>query len=148
MTFAAPGAGPVRRLERTSRILLAVAAAWAAGLLVAALAVPFYAGQATSATRSPGGALTTETAASHATLLAVDGPGVLLPLSGPLVAVALVSVALSRRRRAGRAGPGPVATTVVVALLALTALGMLTVGVFFLPVDVALAVACSRARRP
>jgi hypothetical protein len=125
-----------------------VAAAWALGIVVAALTVPFYSGESISRTTSATGTLTTTTTSSHATLVEVNGSRVLIPVAVPLIAVAFVTAALGHRRRAGKTGPGLLATTILVLLGAGTLVAMLSTGVFVLPVDALLLAACSRASHP
>jgi hypothetical protein len=130
--------------------MLASAAAWAAGIVAAAVTVPFYSGESSSRTSSAtvGRTFTTTVTSSHATLVQVNGPGVLIPVAVPLIAVAFVAAALSYRRRAGKTGPGPVATSILVLLGAGTLLAMLSIGVAVLPVDALLLAACGRASLP
>ena len=91
----------------------------------------------------------TETATStgtvahgSATLLEANGPGVLLVVAVPLVASAIVSLALWRRRAAR--GAGPVAWTCVGVLAGFNLLAMLSIWLFILPVTVCLLVVCAR----
>lgn len=141
-----------RSPDRPTRVLLWIGAAWSAALVVAALLVPAYTTGATSSpgplgTGSPKGPPALSTTA---TLVQVNGIKVLALVGLPLVVVALVAWALGRRRARGQAGAGPVAwtLTVLVGLFALA--GMLTIGIFVLPVAVLLVVACARqvALRP
>jgi hypothetical protein len=127
--------------------MLASAAAWAVGIVVAVLTVPLYSGGSISGTTSATGdrTFTTTITSSHATLVQVNGPRILIPIAVPVLAVALVAAALSHRRRAGKAGPGLVATTVLLLLGAGTLVAMLSIGVFVLPVDALLLAACLRA---
>ena len=122
-------------MARRARAALTLAAVWGAGLLVAAVTVPVYAVESGGTARG-GGLLTSS---GSATLVEVNGPGVLIVAAAPLLATVLVAVLLSAqtRRRAAR-----VAAWAPVGLLAgLAVLGLATVGVFLLPVVVALAVA-------
>ncbi len=73
---------------------------------------------------------------SAQTLLQVNGPPVLVPLSLPFLAVVAVALLLPKHPR--------LAGAVTVLVLVFCLLGMLTVGVFVLPVAILLAVACSR----
>ena len=127
----------IPKLDWPSRIMLVSAAAWALGLGVAALTVPFY-----SESGSP--FLTT----SNATLVQVNGPKSLIPIAVPLLAVVVVATALSHRRKNQKTGPGAVAIIVVALLCVGTFLAMLSIGVFFVPVDVLVLIACVRAFNP
>lgn len=115
-------------------IALAVAFIWSIGLLVAAAVVPVYSG--TSET-SPGGHERHHTG----TLVEVNGSGVLLAVGVPLLATILVSFALLAR--GAYKGAGPIAWTLVGLLGAFNVLGMLTIGVFLVPITACLVVACA-----
>ena len=117
---------------RSERVALAVALVWSAGLLVGAAVAPVY--ETSTSTGS--------VAQGSATLVEANGPGVLLAVAIPLVAAAIVSLALWRRR-ADR-GAGPVAWTCAVVLAGFTLLAMLTIGIFILPVTLILLVVCAR----
>ena len=129
---------------KTARIALAGATLWSLALVVAALTVPVYSGESES-TDSTGATVTTSTSA---TLVGENGWWGLVVASVPLVACLVVAALLL--------GPGGrtarVAAVVVVVLLGIgTLLGMLSIGIFVLPVTVALAVAVASApadRRP
>jgi hypothetical protein len=117
--------------------LLLSAALWSVGLVAAALLVPVYDSEASH----PGG-----TAPSvSATLVHVNGLRVLIPVGVPLVVVGLVASALRYRRSRGKQGAGVLAW-VFASLLGLLALvGMLTIGIFVLPVAVVVTVVCVSA---
>ena len=85
---------------------------------------------------------------SSATLVEVNGPGVLGLVGLPLLAVGVVGASLWRRHAHGKGGAGPVAWTVVGLLSALTAVAMLSIGVFMVPVTGLLIVACVLAIGP
>jgi hypothetical protein len=125
-----PREGRPGRLERVS---LAIAAVWGAGLLAAAVVVPVY----SSAGVSSSGAV------SHgsATLVGVNGWGVLLVVSVPLVATAMVGGALWRR--GSRPGAGVLAWTAAGLLAVFNVLALASIGVFVLPVTACLFVACA-----
>jgi hypothetical protein len=125
------------RLDRTTRIMLGGAAIWTLGLVAAALTVPFYRGRSTSGSTSvgSGGTSATITTSSPATLVQVNGFRVLVPVAIPFLAVVLVAVALSRRRKAHKTGPGPMASVVVALLGAGTIVAILSVGIFVVPAD-------------
>jgi len=127
------------RFGRPERVSLTIALVWGAGLVIAALAAPVY---QTSGASSSGGATD-----GSATLVGVNGWGALIAASAPLVAALLIGGLLWQR--AERAGAGVLAWTVVGLLGCFNALAMASIGVFVLPVTLALVVACStHARRP
>ena len=129
---------------KTARIALAGATLWSLALLVAALTVPVYSGESES-TDSTGATVTTS---ASATLVGENGWWGLVVAGVPLVACLVVAALLL--------GPGGrnarITAVVVVVLLGIgTLLGMLSIGIFVLPVTVALAVAVASAsadRRP
>jgi hypothetical protein len=127
---AEPREGRLGRLERVS---LAVAAVWGAGLLAGAVVVPVY-----SSAGVPGSG-----AVSHgsATLVGVNGWGVLLVASVPLAATAMVGGALWRR--GSRSGAGVLAWTIAGLLAVFNVLALASIGVFVIPVTACLFVACA-----
>ena len=125
------------RADRPTRILLATAALWGVGLVIAAAVAPAY--RSTSASSS--GTVTH----TSATLVQENGVRVLAPVSAPLLAVGAVTFSLWHRRRREQRGAGTLAWTVVALLGGFTLLAMLSIGVFILPVVVLVAVACARA---
>lgn len=110
-----------RGFDGVNRALLVGAALWSAALIVVGCLV----------------------SAAGGTIVQQNGPIVLVPLGVPLVAVAVVSLALALRRRPGA---GPVAWTAAVALGVLALVGMLTIGLFVVPAAVLVVVACSRSQ--
>src|SRR5262245_39132033 len=127
------------RFGRLEGISLAIALAWGAGLVVAALLVPAY----QSSSVSSSGTVTN----GSATLVGVNGWGALLVAGAPLAAAAVTGYALWRR--AGRQGAGVVAWTITGLLVCFNFLAMLSIGVFVLPVTLALVVACgTHGRKP
>lgn len=125
-----------RRLGRASSIALLGAAMWGLGLVVAGFLVPAY----QSTEMSSSGELTQSTE----TLVGMNGPGVVVVLSVPFLATLLVAAALlARSRRA--ALPFAWGLTALLALFNL--LGMLTIGIFILPVTAALVVACTMSSK-
>ena len=132
---------------RKTIVALGLAALWSIALLVAAAVVPVYqsssASSSTSAS-SPAGATDQHAIAtsSSATLVEENGSGVLGVVGMPLLAVVVVSTSLWRRHAHGKGGPGPVAWIVVGLLSALTAVAMLSIGIFMVPVTGLLVVAC------
>jgi hypothetical protein len=82
---------------------------------------------------------------SH-TLVQINGVRVLLLVALPLVAVALVALSLWRRGVRGNPGAGVVAWTLTGVVGALSLLGILTIGMFILPIAVLFLVVCGRTR--
>jgi hypothetical protein len=118
--FGVDPVGPSRpsRPSQAPVWLLGAAAAWSVGLIVAGLSV------------SP-------------SLIQVNGGKVLVPLTMPLMVVLLISGLLWFRARRHVGGAGPLAW-VLSALLDLLALaGLLTIGIFVLPVAALVAIACA-----
>ena len=104
---------------------LVFAGFWGLALVIAAVTVPVY---------SSGGTLTE-----------VNGDGILAVVAIPLLVTVGVALALRHRYRTGRRGPGVVAPMLTGLVLIFCVLGMLTIGVFVLPVAIALVVACALA---
>jgi hypothetical protein len=126
-----------------STAALFVAGLWCIGLLIGAATLPAYQSTTASVLGASDGSVTSTT--RTATLLEVNGPGVLVVVSIPLTAVAVVSVLLLWRRRRRRNGAGPLAWTIVGLLGVLAFLGMLSIGIFILPAAALLALACATA---
>ena len=132
----------MHRLDRTSCVFLALAAAWSAVLVV--LAVVLHGG-ATAVLHSGTGAAPSTTTTAGSTLIQENGLKVLIPISVPLVAAAVVAYGLRRRRRRALPGAGPVSWGVTIAAGTACLVGLLTVGPYMVPVAVFLVLACSRA---
>ena len=127
------------RFGRLERISLAIALAWGTVLVIGAGLVPVY--QSSSVM---GSGTVTE---GSATLVAVNGWGVLLVAGAPLAAAVATGFALWRQR--GRPGAGFLAWAVTGLLACVNLLAMLSIGVFVLPVTLALVVACcTHGRKP
>ena len=103
---------------RRPRWLLSAAGVWSVGLLAAALLI-------------------------RPSLVQVNGPKVLLPVGAPLAVVVMVALALAVARRYPWRWPTVVAWVLAGLLDCLTLVGMLTIGVFLLPVAIAVTMACS-----
>ena len=131
MVKASPGLG------RASSVALLGAAIWGLGLVVAGFLVPAY----QSTNMSSSGELTQ----SSKTLVGMNGPGVAFVLALPLLVTVLVGCALLLR---GRRGAMPVAWALTALLAVFNVLGMLSIGVFVVPVTAALVVACASGSRP
>lgn len=136
---------------RRVTIALMLAALWSAGLIVAAAVAPAYESTSASSSVSVSGSGSPVTVTSPpqthttSTLLAENGPSVLILIAIPLFAVGAVAAALRRRHRHERSGAGPFAWTVVGLLGAFAFVGMMTIGLFILPVVGLLCFACGSA---
>jgi hypothetical protein len=133
---------PVFPWTRTSATALSFALVWSALLVVGALVLPSYGTSSQSASMdTTTGVTTTEPVTTGtATLVGVNGPGVLIVVGIPLVVTLLVGTALAfRRRRIG---------WVLTSILGFfTLLAMLSIGIFILPTTLALVVACAATER-
>jgi hypothetical protein len=118
-------------MGRTRSIAMAVALAWSAAVMVGAFVVPVY---STDGSAGPG----------SATLVGENGGWVAGLVSIPLVVTLFVGEALWKRRDAQTAGP--VAWTMTGLLIAFNLLAILSIGMFVLPVTIALVVACAQPR--
>lgn len=128
-----------RRFGRLGWISLAIALAAGTGLIIAALLAPVYQSQSVSSSE----AMTS----GSATLVGVNGWGALLVAGAPLAAAVVTGYGLWRR--AGRPGAGALAWTVTALLACFNLLAMATIGLFVVPVTVALLAACAaRGGRP
>ena len=129
-----------RSLSTGAKVALGIAAL-SALLVVGAFTVPVYTGVTYSASSSPDGTtVTTPAVNTSATLFEQNGWDSLV-IAVPLlltVATGTLLALRARRRWAGRAAWVPVGLCAALAVL-----GMLTIGVFIVPVVVALAVAVS-----
>lgn len=130
-----------RSLPLTARIALVAALAWCLVLLVGGFTFPVYGTSSSSASIDASGSATSTEVTSTATLVQVNGVTAAVVLGIPLVATLLVWALLHWRSRA--------AAWVVTAVLGvLTILALMSVGLFVLPVTIALVVACSSASSP
>jgi hypothetical protein len=123
---------PAGRFRRPEWVSLVIALACGGAVVIAALLAPFYQSVSTSSS----GTVTH----SSATLVGVNGWGVLLVTCAPLAAAVMTAGALWRR--AGRPGAGVTAWTVTGLLACVNAVALLSIGVFILPITAALVVAC------
>jgi hypothetical protein len=128
------------RYSRNTWVALGVAVVWGFLLVVAAFVAPVYGTSSGSAASGPDGTVSAATSEGTATLVEVNGYGVLVVVSVPLVAAVVVAWALAR----GRRRIGWVVTSV---LGVLNVLALLSVGIFFVPVTLALIVACASTPR-
>lgn len=129
----------MKRLERTTFMALLGAAFWGAILLAGAFFFPAFssAGEEVPAV----GAVTEAPVTTHTTaaLAGVSGADAIAAAGVPLLAAVAVAVAL---RLSSRRGAVPVAWILTGLLAAFNLLTMASVGLFFLPVTVALIIAC------
>ena len=128
----------VTRLGRVASVALVIAAVCGVALVVAGLLLSMY----ETTTEPSSGEVRHDTA----TLVAVNGPGVLVVLVVPLLVTLAVGSALWQGARRGAVAVA-VAWTFAGLLAAFNVLSMASIGVFFLPVTAALLVACA-VRRP
>jgi hypothetical protein len=124
-------------------IALAVALAWSVALLIAAVTVPVYSGTGTAGGSGSSAVVITHTSA---TLVGENGFAVLAVIAVPLLIVLAVGYLLWRRASDPAGGAGALAWTLTALLAAGNLLAMVTVGIFVLPVTVALVVACALSR--
>jgi len=117
-------------------VALGVAGLWGLGLLIAAVTVPVSSGSTVGASG---------VVESSATLVEENGDGVLAIVAIPLVVSLGVALALVYRYQTSRPGAGVVAPVLTGLVLILCLLGMLTIGVFMVPVAISLVVACALA---
>jgi hypothetical protein len=123
---------PGSRFGRLEWVSLAFALVWSTGLIIAAFRLPTYHSLSAAGSHTATG--------GSGTLVAVHGWGGLVVAAAPLAAAVVIACALWRRT--GHEGAGALAWTVTVLLICFNALAMLSVGVFVIPVTLALIVAC------
>jgi hypothetical protein len=116
------------------------AALWSLGVLVAALIAPVY----SSVGSSSSGAFSQ----SHSTLAEENGLWVLLPMATPLLVTLILAALLHARQKRGQSGAGTFGWLITGLLGAFALISLASVGVFVVPVAVALVVACAASTRP
>lgn len=123
------------RLGRVPSVMLLLAGCWSAALIIGAFFVPVYQSAKTPARHAP---------PSPDTLAGVNGPGVAAVIAVPLLVVLLTGIALwlSPRKVAL-----VIAWTGTGLLIAFNLMAMMSIGIFVLPVTVALVIACG-TRQP
>ncbi len=126
----------VARLGRVASLALLFAALYGAALIVGGFLAPVY--------ESTSGSSSGEATHGTDTLVGVNGLGVVIVLGLPLLMTLAVGCALWQGPRRGAI---PVAWTLTGLLAVFNLLAMLSIGVFVVPVTVALIVACG-TRRP
>lgn len=126
-------------LPRTARIALVLALVWSALLVLAAFTLPLYGISSESATVDGSGDV--DEVSGTATLVQVNGWTAVLVLVIPLAVTVLVALLLGVGGRGPRAG----AWGLTALLGVFTVLALLSVGLFMIPVVVALVVACASA---
>lgn len=122
-----------RRWRRGEIVALAVALGWSVALIVVVVVVPVYTWQESSSTNVVTG--------DSATLVEVNGTGVLLTVAVPLVLSAAVVGALWLR--GNRRGGGPLAWVCAGLCVAFTLVAMLSIGPLVVPVAGCLLYACA-----
>jgi hypothetical protein len=115
--------------------LTAAAFLWSVGLAVAALVAPVYSGTDTTS----GTGIPTVTTHSSSTLVGENGLGILLVLAVPTIVTVLVWLALHDKCSHARRTSGYVAWGLIGLLSAFCLLGVLSIGIFVLPVALLLA---------
>ena len=127
--------------SRSTSIALAFAVVWSAVLVLAAFVLPVYGTSSGSSTGDASGDQSTAvTTTGTATLVGVNGLGVLLVIGFPLIITLLVGAALAaRRRRLGWIITGVLCFFTVIALM--------SIGLFVAPTTLALVVACAATER-
>lgn len=125
--------GGMKRLERTTFMALLGAVGWSAVLLAGAFLFPAY---SSTGEEVPAAGAVTE---APATLAGVNGLGAVAAVGVPLLVTVAVAVALWLGTRRGAI---PVAWVLTGLLTAFTLITMASVGLFILPVTVALIIAC------
>jgi uncharacterized membrane protein YhaH (DUF805 family) len=126
-------ASVARNRWRLAVRLTCAALIWSLGLVVAAVFVPTYGGQTVS--DSNGLTLTARTAVQ------VHGLKAVIVVAVPVMATPVVAGALYRRRLDGWRHSAAVAWTAIVVVALVAVLGILSVGLFMLPVVVLLVLA-------
>lgn len=122
----------VAQLGNVRRVALLVALVWSVALPIAGFTFPMYSVEVASSS----GTITH----GSDTLVGVNGPQVVMILLVPLLVSVVVTAALLMRRIRGAI---VLAWTMTAALVGLTALALLSIGIFVLPVPVALLIACA-----
>ena len=129
-------AGLAERRSRVGSTALLVALVYSAAIVIAGFVVPFY----STVSVSSSGAVSR----GSATLVAENGLAVVMVLAIPLLLTLAVGTALWQSRRRGAV---PIAWTLTGLLALFNLLAMLSIGVFILPVTIALVVACAKSRQ-
>lgn len=118
-------------------VALGVALIWSLALAVAAFTLPVYSGEIVTESGST---------STTATLVEINGMGVLGVVLAPLAATLVVAALVVMRRR--RPVLGALAWVTVSLLAVLTVAALASIGLFFLPVVIALAVAVALSKDP
>jgi hypothetical protein len=117
-----------------------MALAWSVALVVGALVVPVYGGGQSVAS----GSGPIRSVAVSSTLVAVNGPWVLIPIAIPVVVTLLVWIALHRKCSRGSSTASFLAWVMVGLLSVFCLVEAFTIGFFIVPVAALLAYATSR----
>ena len=112
--------------------------AWAAFLWLALWPYSYQGISAAAVSVDGGGATTTEVVRYSASLTEVNGYWVLLPLSAPVLVTALALLSLlTWKGKGGRVGNTLILGGLAVVLLIFSVLGLLSIGLFYLPAAIA-----------
>jgi hypothetical protein len=128
-----------RRLNRRTALVLAIAVAASTALLVAALSV-HQGGQSSIVVSTSHGSYTV--AQPQTTFVQQNGDRSLFLVAFPLFA-ALVATAALWFRSPAKSGPGPYAVTAGVLLVVEALVGILTIGIFVLPIAALVLFGCA-----
>jgi hypothetical protein len=126
--------------NRTTRNSLIVALVLSALIIVAGFTLPMYSSSSGDAV-APGDAPATPTFGTG-TIVGVNGLSSLLVLALPLLVTICVAVALMRSSQAARI----TAWTVTGLLAVFTVMALMSIGIFLVPVTIALVIACFSSR--
>jgi len=129
---------------RGAWVAVVAAAVWSSWLVVAAFVLPVYGSAITTSSGTPATVSPETVAHASQTLVEVNGPFAAVEMAVPLAATLVVALAFRSGVYRVRMLVGWTATGL---LAVFNVLGMLTIGVFVLPVTVALVVACLLAGR-
>ncbi len=112
--------------------------AWAAFLWLALWPYSYQGISAAAVSVDGGGETTTEVVRYSASLTEVNGYWVLLPLSAPVLVTALALLSLlTWKGKGGRVGNTLILGSLAVVLLIFSVLGLLSIGLFYLPAAIA-----------
>jgi hypothetical protein len=145
------------KFEIVSLIALVLAGLWCAALLIGAMTVPVYSGSSSSGSLTvpatvrlepSASTMPTGTTSGRATLVEVNGLGVLGVVAAPAIPVLVVAGALWARHRAQRRGAGAVAWATVGVLGMFALVGVLSIGMFVVPIAVLLTISCAMTNAP
>lgn len=114
------------------RLVILLAVGWSSAVLLHLLTAPAYEAITSSAVTTPDGSTGFGSGVvTRATVLEVNGPGALVPLTFPLVvsAIALIAAFIASSRWSSRTAGLAAAVVAVFSLM-----GAMTIGVYYIPV--------------